>query len=66
MDGEGGSLSEVQEEGKERNVFCGIAFFEIALESHQRGYERKCVVVAVTDKVDLALLQSGNIPNVQL
>lgn len=34
--------------------------------SHQRGYKGKRVVVAVTDKVDLTLLQCGNIPNVQL
>lgn len=51
--------------GERRGMwYCGVA--PLSLPSHQRGYECKRVVVAVADKVDLALLQRGDIHNVQL
>lgn len=51
--------------GERRGMwYCGVA--PLSLPSHQRGYECKHVVVAVADKVDLALLQRGDIHNVQL
>lgn len=62
--GAGGSLSwgmgVVTVGGQE----CAAAGF--SEPSHQRGDECKRVVVAVADKVDLALLQSGDGPDVQL
>lgn len=45
-------------------VFAEI--LQMTIQSHQRGHKRKRVVGDVTDKVDLALLQPGDIPDVQL